>query len=176
MLHPLTNYLLVSWVGSNEQHLKPLKRTSNGPRWAKKRAVSRFLRYILGNKRAMEIWHPMDPLNMMLSWRSFGSKFKDLVGIFPSGTQPVAHGFPRKWCIQIPSYLAIIPRGFHVDGAEQNCTLAFLVSYFGSSTLPCISGLIIGWWQLKYFWNFHPYIGKKSNLTHIFQMGCRTTN
>ena len=114
----------------------------------------------------------MDPLNMMLSWRSFGSKFKDLVGSFPSGTQPVAHGFPRKWCIQIPSYLAIIPRGFHVDGVEQNCTLAFLVSYFGSSTLPCISGLIIGWWQLKYFWNFHPYIGKKTNLTHIFQMGC----
>ena len=23
----------------------------------------------------------------------------------------------------------------------------------------------------KYFWNFHPYLGKTSNLTHIFQMG-----
>ena len=21
------------------------------------------------------------------------------------------------------------------------------------------------WWQLKYFWNFHPYLGKISNLT-----------
>ena len=27
------------------------------------------------------------------------------------------------------------------------------------------------WWQLKYFWNFHPYLGKISNLTNIFQMG-----
>ena len=26
-----------------------------------------------------------------------------------------------------------------------------------------------GWWQLKYFWNFHPdFVGKWSNLTSIF--------
>ena len=27
------------------------------------------------------------------------------------------------------------------------------------------------WWQLKYVFNFHPYLGKISNLTYIFQMG-----
>ena len=27
------------------------------------------------------------------------------------------------------------------------------------------------WWQLKDFWNFHPYLGKVSNLTNIFQRG-----
>ena len=32
------------------------------------------------------------------------------------------------------------------------------------------------WCQLKYFWNFHPYLGKISNLTNIFQMGGSTTN
>ena len=26
------------------------------------------------------------------------------------------------------------------------------------------------WWQLKYFWNFHPYLGKITILTNIFQM------
>ena len=31
------------------------------------------------------------------------------------------------------------------------------------------------WWQLKYF-RFHPYLGKMSNLTHIFQMRGSTTN
>ena len=29
-----------------------------------------------------------------------------------------------------------------------------------------------GWWQLTYFWNVHPYLGKISNLTSIcFKMG-----
>ena len=28
------------------------------------------------------------------------------------------------------------------------------------------------WWQLKYFWNFHHYLGKIPILTNIFQMGC----
>ena len=27
------------------------------------------------------------------------------------------------------------------------------------------------WWQLKYFWNFHPYLGKIPILTNIFQRG-----
>ena len=27
------------------------------------------------------------------------------------------------------------------------------------------------WWQLKYFWKFHPYLGKIPILTNIFQMG-----
>ena len=27
------------------------------------------------------------------------------------------------------------------------------------------------WWQLKYFWNFHPYLGKIPILTNIFQTG-----
>ena len=27
------------------------------------------------------------------------------------------------------------------------------------------------WWQLKHFWNFHPYLGKIPFLTNIFQMG-----
>ena len=31
------------------------------------------------------------------------------------------------------------------------------------------------WWQLKYFWNFHPYLGKISNLTNIFRW-VETTN
>ena len=27
------------------------------------------------------------------------------------------------------------------------------------------------WWQLKHFWNFHPYLGKIPMLTNIFQRG-----
>jgi len=27
------------------------------------------------------------------------------------------------------------------------------------------------WWQLTYFWNFHPYLWKIPILTHIFLMG-----
>ena len=30
---------------------------------------------------------------------------------------------------------------------------------------------ITRWWQLKYFWNFHPYLAKIPILTNIFQMG-----
>ena len=30
---------------------------------------------------------------------------------------------------------------------------------------------ITRWWQLKYFWNFHPHLGKITILTDIFQMG-----
>ena len=32
-------------------------------------------------------------------------------------------------------------------------------------------GYISRWWQLKYFFNFHPYLGKIPILTNIFQMG-----
>ena len=32
------------------------------------------------------------------------------------------------------------------------------------------------WWQLKYFWIFHPYLGSVSNLTSIFFKGLETTN
>ena len=33
-----------------------------------------------------------------------------------------------------------------------------------------------GWCQLKYFWNFHPYLGNWSNLTSIFFKWVETTN
>ena len=38
--------------------------------------------------------------------------------------------------------------------------------------------MVLGWWLVKKDWvvvsnifYFHPYLGKCSNLTHIFQMG-----
>ncbi len=39
---------------------------------------------------------------------------------------------------------------------------------------PCSMGeknMFSGWWQLKDFWNFHPYLGKIPILTNIFQRG-----
>ena len=41
----------------------------------------------------------------------------------------------------------------------QRCTLAFVTWY------ACLGG------GFKHFLNFHPYLGKISNLTNIFQMG-----
>ena len=37
---------------------------------------------------------------------------------------------------------------------------------------PWSAGIFcVWWWQLKHFWNFHPSLGKISNLTNISQMG-----
>ena len=42
---------------------------------------------------------------------------------------------------------------------------------WGKNGWDDFAGIITRWWQLKYFWNFHPYLGKIPNLTNIFQMG-----
>ena len=52
----------------------------------------------------------------------------------------------------------------------QGDIFRFHVSFLGS-----IVGCFTGWW-FQIFFYFHPYLGKWSNLTHIFQMGWETTN
>ena len=51
---------------------------------------------------------------------------------------------------------------------------------FGSSDAPATGFLETtfknnwsGWWQLKYFWNVHPFLGKIPILTNIFSDGLK---
>ena len=68
------------------------------------------------------------------------------------------------WCFPKPSSF---PASNEMDALEKVGSSKFGVHQILNLVVESLSR----WWQLKYFWNFHPYLGKISNLTNIFQMG-----
>ncbi len=158
MLHPLANS---GWVKEQWTASQPLKRISSGLRWAKELPPWKF-----------DEWTPKQRFSWVKEFRFRIYDFLVFFGSFLGGCAalglceiPVACS--RKWCIQTPSYLATIPHGFHVDGVEQNCALAWSNLNFDPfcySWKPLTrqtrniksAELIWLWGNVEQMWNIRP--------------------
>ena len=103
------------------------------------------------------IKHCQDPM------RTCREKWSD--SPFPPGDS--SRHDPMIWRSPIP-----LSSG-HVNSASQKRAPKLAESPGFWDVFGCFNAWISWsrWWQLKYFWNFHPYLGKIPILTYIFQMG-----
>ena len=67
---------------------------------------------------------------------------------------------------------SVTPKASFLEGKCSKCSVnSRLVKYY--SIWPESTAR---WWQLKYFWNFHPYLGKMNPFWLILFKGIETTN
>ena len=168
MLHPLTNYLLVSWVGS----IKPLKRISNGPRWPKKTSGQQIpqihFRQQKGNGNLTSNGPPKHDAFM----KEFRFKVQRLGWYLSLGNTTGGPWVPQEMMhsdTKLPcNYSSWLSRGW--CRAELHLSIFSVLLWVQHPTLyQWINNWVVA---TQIFLEFPSLYWKKTNLTHTFQMGC----